>query len=77
MTPIEAAILVSGIGWLVSVVSSIAIVSFRGGRLVEKLSDIEKKQESQVTTTDMHSLDLRLSRIEGMFELTLKRSPPE
>ena len=73
MTPIEVATLISGIGLVLSVCSAIAIVSFRGGRLVQKLTDIEKKQESQVTTTDMHSLDLRLSKIEGMFELTLKR----
>jgi hypothetical protein len=73
MTPIEAALLVSGIGWIISVVSAIAIVSFRGGRLVQKLNDIEKRLENQVTTTDLHSLDNRLSKIEGMFELTLKR----
>jgi hypothetical protein len=69
----EISLLIAGIGLLLSILASVAIVSFRGGKLVQKLEDIEKAQTNQVTTTDMHSMDLRLSKIEGMFELTLKR----
>lgn len=66
-TTIEA--LIAAMTFVMSVGTSMFISGTRWGRVETKLTDLEKNKATQ---DDMNGIRDRLSRIEGMFTLTLK-----
>lgn len=74
MNQVDASLLIAGVGFVLSIMGSLIVGSFRGGRIYQKMIGMEAKLENTATTADMHGMENRLSRIEGMFELTLRKS---
>ena len=65
----EISLIIGVIAFLLSVSVSMFISGTRWGRLETKLDDL---QEDRVRKSDIKGFSDRLSRIEGMFTLTLK-----
>lgn len=71
MGPTAVEIMISVITIVVSVCTSMFVSGTRWGRVETSLADLEK---DRVRTADITGLRDRLSRIEGMFTLTLRDS---
>lgn len=69
MNPIEIEALIGVITFVVSVASAMFISGTRWGRIETTLQDL---QQDRVRQSDITGLRDRLSRIEGMFTLTLR-----
>lgn len=65
----EISLIIGVVAFLLSVSVSMFISGTRWGRLETKLDDL---QEDRVRKSDIKGFSDRLSRIEGMFTLTLK-----
>lgn len=65
----EISIFIGIVAFILSVCVSMFISGTRWGRLETKLDDL---QEDRVRKSDIKGFSDRLSRIEGMFTLTLK-----
>ena len=69
MDPMAVEIVISIVTIVVSVCTSMFVSGTRWGRVETTLTDLEK---DRVRQSDITGLRDRLSRIEGMFTLTLK-----
>jgi hypothetical protein len=69
VSPVTAELLISGAGFVLSVVCSAFVSGSRWGRVTAQLAELERER---VTRSDVSGIGERLAKIEGMFELKLR-----
>lgn len=72
MTATDWQLVIGAITFVLSVSVSAFISGSKWGMVTTKLDVMEKQQAKAATTDDLHSMDNRLARIEGLFEMKLK-----
>jgi len=72
VSPDLAATIISGVGVLISVLATIAIVSFRVGGASTRLTRMENDMSHMATKDQLSDVKADIAEIKGMFRLTLK-----
>ena len=75
MSPDTTAVIIASIGVLISILSAIAIVSFRAGGAADRLTRMEKDMANMATKEQLSTVKEDIAEIKGMFRMTLKESP--
>jgi len=72
MISTNIALIISGGGLLLSVITAASIVSVKYGSLKERIREIEQRQSHAATKEDLTPIKESLAEIRGMFRLELK-----
>lgn len=72
MTVIWASVAISAAGVIISAVIATFIAGTRWGEVKRDIATLKQGQQDRATKADVQAVDLRLARIEGMFEIRLR-----
>ena len=72
MNPDILAAIISGAGVVTSILTTVAIVSFRAGGATDRLTRMEKDMSNMATKEQLANVKEDLAEIKGMFRMSLK-----